>query len=276
MKANLPNHYFLKLGRRRALTRGQGPFFPTLTRGSRGEKKEFCRAKPRLRPASIVKITNYSTNSMKAQVSLIIVIGLVAVLVIGLVGIVAFDLRAPLSSSSKSAKQFIQMCFTTTAECTLHRLGSNSGSLEFTEQIPDIADTKINGASYFDTALKSCFDDFTQLKNQGQDVVGSTTSDVVLTEERVRVSAANNLAIKEGAMTTTVGGHEEKFDIQFADMYREALEIKHDAKPDGVPESYVKLDSAYDVSVASKNSKKFVSIAGGELRKQYFRFNFVK
>ena len=98
----------------------------------------------------------------------------------------------------------------------------------------------------------------------------------MLTEERVRVSADNDFAIKEGAMTTAVGDYKKTFDIQFAGMYREALKIKHSQKPAGVPESYLKLDGAYDVSVGAKNSKKFVSITGGELRKQYYQFNFVK
>ena len=215
-------------------------------------------------------------SQKQGQVSIIIVIGLVALLVIGLVGIAAFDLKSPLTTSAKSAKQFIQMCFTTTAECTLHRIGSNSGSMSFTETIPDITVARENSVAYLTNALGACFDNFEQLKKQGLDVLGTTTPDIALIEERVRASVDNDLAIQEGAMTTTVGDYKENFDIQFADMYRDALTIKHGEKPAGVPEFYVKLDSGFDVSVGAKNSKKFISIAGGELRKQYYQFNFVK
>ncbi len=210
----------------------------------------------------------------KGQVMVFVLFGiflLIGVLVV--IGTITSKGDSAVSQNSNT-QNFIDMCFTATAECGLHRIGANSGSLGFSYTIPDLQTIEQTATTYIDTTVQKCFGNFTQA--HGQTVVVDSINPSILLSDTSRVSAEPKITIQEGKSTTHANSYHEIFDIPFRDMYNNAVQLKSGARPEGVPDSYLKLESDFDVSVTQKEGKKLVSIAGGTLKKKDFRFNFMK
>ena len=149
----------------------------------------------------------------------------------------------------------------------LYRLGSTTASM-----IPALDALHDAGISYYSSAARTCLGS----NHVSQNIVINTISPDVLFEEKTTAQVSGDLRVQEDKSETLLNGYQETFDVPFKGLYAEAVQLKAGSLPAGVPASYVRLESAYDVDVGEKQGAKFISIAGGELKKQPYRFNFVK
>ncbi len=203
----------------------------------------------------------------QAQVAVFIFVGILVVLAVGFFGVLALQGTSPLPASAKSAQQFVNLCFGETAACMVYRIGTTTESL-----IPSIDSLHDAGIAYYSPTARSCLGS----NHVSQDLIVNNIIPEVLLEEKTTATVEGDLRTRENKAETLLEGYKETFDVPFKEMYTEAVGLKAGAKPAGVPESYIKLDSAVDGNVGEKDGKKFISIAGGELKKQYYRFNVVK
>jgi hypothetical protein len=210
----------------------------------------------------------------KGQVMIFVLVGIVLLIgVLLMLNTITSD-KQEVTSQGTGTQKFIHNCFETTAECGLHRLGSNSGAIGFTNLIPSLETIEQTAATYVDQVVHLCFSNFTQVP--GQDVSIHSINPEVSFNEKSLVKTEPVITIQEGLLETRAQRYNQVFDIPFRNIYNTAVQLKSGAKPEGVSDSYIKLEADFDVSVADKAGKKFVSIAGGSLKKKDFRFNFVK
>ncbi|MDO8642163.1 MAG: hypothetical protein Q7R76_01050 [Candidatus Woesearchaeota archaeon] len=203
----------------------------------------------------------------QAQVAVFIFVGILVVLAVGFFGVLALQGTTQLPASTKGAQQFVNLCFGETAACMVYRIGTTAEPV-----IPGLDGLHDAGIEYYSPTARSCL----KSNHVSHDLIVNTLVPEVLLEEKTTAKVAGDIRVRENKAETLLEGYKETFDVPFKEMYTEAVELKAGDKPAGVPESYIRLDSVFDVDVGEKDGKKFISIAGGELKKQYYRFNVVK
>lgn len=206
-------------------------------------------------------------KNRKAQVSIFIFIAVLVVLLVGFFSIVGIQGTSPSSSPAKSAKQFVEMCFNEASECALYAAGKIGD-----ETIPDIVDIQETSQTSIAETSRVCLGS----NHFSQDVAVTAISPAVAFTEKTKITAIHDIVVRQENEEITIDNYKETFDVPFKELYAEAVQLKSGSKPEGVPDSYIKLDSSFDVDVAEQDGQKIISLAGGELKKQYYRFNVVK
>ena len=203
----------------------------------------------------------------RSQVTIFIFLGALVVLLVGFFSIAAIPGTSPSSSPAKSAKQFVELCFNEASECTLYAKG-NIGE----EIIPDLVHIQEESQSAVAERAKTCL----ASNHFSQDVAVTSITPTITFNEKTRITTSNDIVGREENEEITIDNYKETFDVPFKALYAEAVQLKSGAKPAGVPESFIKLDNAFDVDVAEQDGKKIISLAAGELKKQYYRFTLIK
>lgn len=216
-------------------------------------------------PCQLIKRHQPCKNN-RAQVSIFIFIGVLAILLVGFFSIIAVNGTSPSSSPTKSAKQFVEMCFNEASECALYAAGKREGI------IPDIVVIEDDTKTAIGESTKTCLES----NHFSQDVAVTSITTLITFNEKTRITSDNDIVVRQENEEIAMDNYKETFDVPFKEMYAEAVQLKSGSKPEGVPESSIKLDSSFDVDVAEQDGKKIISIAGGELKKQYYRFTLIK
>ena len=177
----------------------------------------------------------------KAQVTLIIAIALF-ILVIGGLIIYAANYyknknKEPLVFERASIENYISNCVKKTSEESLIQFGKKGFAVD-SDKIPGIDEVQNQLASYIDSNLGICLNDFEDFKKQGWDVEkGGFRAKAQINEQDVSFDASYPLKISDDANTISFERFASKANIRLKYIYRAASEIvefkfKHDKEVD--------------------------------------------
>jgi len=217
-------------------------------------------------------------KTKKAQVSIFLIVGLVAIMIVAFLLIMKEDNFTPFRKTSTTPLDtHIKLCEEQATECLLYRLGTTSGKMIFTPGVlPGFGEMEGNARRYAKNTPQECFE-FD--KFPGQEItINGLTPNLQLNHQNLIVEFVNDIITKEEGQERRAADQMVKVPVRYQAMYDDAVQLRNAQETD-VPAAHVPLyNHVFDVQIIEEEKAPLFILTDPEtkIRNQFYQFYFTR